>query len=55
MVFLLDNSDSVSLKRHHFLPIFSIALATMRAMFSLVEGKRVEKGSFAINAKLFFA
>ena len=54
MLFLLDDSDFMSLRKHHFLPVFSIALATLRAMFSLVGGsKRVEEGSFAINAKLF--
>ena len=53
MLFLLDDSNSMSLGRHHFFPVFSIALATLRAMFSLVGGKRVEEGSFAINAKLF--
>ena len=53
MLFLLDDSDFMLLRRHHFLLVFSIALATLRAMFSLVRGKRVEEGSFAINAKLF--
>ena len=53
MLFLLDDSDSMSLRKHHFLPVFSIALATLRTMFSLVGGKKVEEGSFAINAKLF--
>ena len=53
MLFLLDDSDSMSLRKHHFLPVFSIALATFRTMFSLVGGKKVEEGSFAINAKLF--
>ena len=53
MWFLPFYSNSMSLRRHHFLPVFSIALATLRAMFSLVGGKRVEEGSFAINAKLF--
>ena len=43
---------STSLRRYHFLPIVSIALATLRAMLSLVGG-RVEEGSFVINAKLF--
>nr|CAN68202.1 hypothetical protein VITISV_008300 [Vitis vinifera] len=51
-VFLLYDSYSMSLKRYHFLPIVSIALATLRAMLSLVGGK-VEEGSFVINAKLF--
>ena len=37
-----------------FPPCFSIALATLRTMFGLVGGKRVEEGSFAINAKLFW-
>ena len=54
MLFLLEDSDSMSLRRHDFLPVFSIALATLRAMFNLVGGKRVEEGSFVINAKLFW-
>ncbi|RVW72136.1 hypothetical protein CK203_057979 [Vitis vinifera] len=32
----LSTFYSMSLRRHHFLPVFSIALATLRAMFSLV-------------------
>ena len=35
-------------------PCFSIAHATLRTMFGLVGGKRVEEGSFVINAKLFW-
>ena len=54
MLFLLDDSDFMSLRKHHFLPVFSIALATLSAIFNLVGGKRVEEGSFAINAKLFW-
>ena len=53
MLLLLDDSDFMSLRMHYFLSVFSIALATLRAMFSLVGGKRVEEGSFVINAKLF--
>ena len=54
MLLLLYDSDFMSLRMHHFLSVFSIALATLRAMFNLVGGKRVEEGSFAINAKLFW-
>ena len=45
--------DFVSLRRYHFLPLFFIAIQTLRTMFSLVGG-RVEKGSFCTNAKLFW-
>ena len=52
MWFLLYDSDSMSLRRYHFLPLFAIALATLRAMLILV-GERVKKGSFVNNARLF--
>ena len=52
MWFLLYDSDSMSLKRYHFLPLFTIALATLRAMLILV-GRRVKEGSFFNNARLF--
>ena len=45
--------DFVSLRRYHFLPLFFIAIQTLRTIFSLVGG-RVEKGSFCTNAKLFW-
>ena len=56
MWFLLFYSNFMSLRRYHFLPVISIDVATLRAMFSLVGGggKRVEEGSFVINAKLFW-
>ena len=54
MWLLLDDSDSMSLRRYYFLPVFSIALATLRAMFRLVGGERVEEESFAFNAKLIW-
>ena len=44
MWFLLYDSDSMSLRRYHFLPLFIIVLATLRAMLILVGG-RVKKGS----------
>ena len=60
MWFLLYDSDSkacglfeVVTQEVPLPPCFSIALATLRAMFSLVRG-RVEEGSFVINAKLFW-
>ena len=53
MWFLLFYSNFMSLRRYHFLLVFSIALATLRAMFNLVGG-RVEEGSFVVNAKLFW-
>ena len=43
MLFLLDDSDSMSLRRHHFFPVFSIALATLRVMFNLVGGRELRK------------
>ena len=48
---LLYDSNSISLRRYHFFPLFSIALNTLRAMLILVEGK-VEKGSIVNNARL---
>ena len=45
MWFLLYESDSISLRRYHFLPLFSIAIETLRAMLISVGG-RVEEGSF---------
>ena len=45
------HSDFVSLRRYHFLPLFLIALETLRTMFNLVGG-RIEKGSFVVNTKL---
>ena len=54
MWFLLYDSDYMSIRRYHFLPVFSIALATLRAMFNFVGEKRNEEGSFVINAKLFW-
>ena len=39
MWFFLYISDSISLRRYHFLPLFTIALATLRAMLILVGGK----------------
>ena len=53
MWFLLYDSDSISLRRYHFLPLFSIALDTLRAMLILVGG-RVEEGSIVNNARLIF-
>ncbi|RVW19939.1 hypothetical protein CK203_115150 [Vitis vinifera] len=50
---ILSSLDSMSLRRYHFLPVFSIALATLRNV-QLGWGKRVEEGSFAFNAKLFW-
>ncbi|RVW69104.1 hypothetical protein CK203_060682 [Vitis vinifera] len=47
--FLIYDSNSMSLRRYHFLPLFAIALATLRAMLILV-GERVKKGSFVNNA-----
>ena len=52
MWFLLYYSNSISLRRYHFLPLFIIALATLRAMLILVGGRRVKEGSFVNNAKL---
>ena len=52
MWFLLFYSNFISLRRYHFLPVISIALATLRTMFSLVGGRgrrereRREEGSF---------
>ena len=43
MWFLLYDSDFMSLRRHHFLPVFSIVLAILRAMFSLVEERELRK------------
>ena len=51
MWFLLYDSDSMSLRKYYFLPVFLIALAILRTMFNLVGG-RVEEGSFVVNAKL---
>ena len=34
MLFLLYDSDSMSLRRHHFLLVVSIALATSKVMFN---------------------
>ena len=53
MWFLLYDSDSISLRRYHFLPLFSIDLDTLRVMWSLVGG-RVEEGSFINNARLIY-
>ena len=39
MRFLLYDSDSMSLRKYHFLPLFTIALATLRAMLILVGGE----------------
>ena len=44
MWFLLYNSDSMSLRRCHFLPLFIIVIATLRAMLILVWGE-VKEGS----------
>ena len=44
MWFLLYDSDSMSLRRYHFFPLFIIILATLRAMLSLVGG-RIKEGS----------
>ena len=43
MWFLLFYSNFISLRRYHFLPVISIALATLRAMFSLVGGGELGK------------
>ena len=46
------HSDFVSLRRYHFLPLFFIAIETLRTMFTLVGG-RVEKGSFVLMLSYF--
>ena len=46
-------SKLISLRRHHFLPIISIAHATLRTMFSLIGG-RVEEGSFLLFMLSYF-
>ena len=43
MWYLLDDSEPMSLRRYNSLPVFSIALATLRAMFSLVGGGGEER------------
>ncbi|RVW61708.1 hypothetical protein CK203_066020 [Vitis vinifera] len=37
------DSDSMSLRRHHFLPVFSIALATLRAMLAWLGRRELRK------------
>ena len=46
-------SKLISRRRYHFLPIISIAHATLGTMFSLV-GRRVEKGSFLLFMLSYF-
>ena len=46
-------SKLISLRRYHFLPIISIAHATLRTMFSLFGG-RVEEGSFLLFMLSYF-
>ena len=51
MWFLLYTSEYISLKRYHFLPLFSLAIETLRTMFILVE-ERVEEVSIVNIAKI---
>ena len=43
MWFLLYDSDSMSLKRYHFLPLFLITLDTLRTMLISVGGRELRK------------
>ena len=52
-VFSNQYSTLISHRRYHFLPIISIAHATLRTMFSLVGG-RVEEESFSLFMLSYF-
>ena len=53
MWFLLIYSNFISLRRHHFLPVISIAHTTLRTMLSLVGGDSWGRKFFIVNTKYF--